>query len=530
MTFWAYLFEARAIQEYILDSRDFAEQIAAGKLVESLCEAPLTSALEALGLGDGLAFSRRSAGAFHAVLEGPDAGGKAQRLRDLWGMAVASYCPGLEFVHVLASGETQYDALRKGLRALAGAVHRPAALFPEASPLARRDPRTGRAAVSLAEGMGRPPEWADAVSLRKRHVLPVPSTQNGRFLESVESLLEGRVWPRRFWPEEPGAGQVPGFPWLPDSFYLAVVHIAISEQFDWLKHLGEAAGTRRGEFARVFRVFSESVEVAFRRAALMASAAVLAPASAAGPDGIAALPAWPVLLRDGEFTALVRADLALSFAAVFLAEFEHESVAALEALAPNLLSPGPPLSASAGIAFLKAGRPLAGASHLAESLCRRAQAEAAQAQGDGRHPSGLAFGLLNGYQAESGEAAFLAGGPSGYVGLSAYGIAEGHLPCWKPLEALAALFAEEELAIGPTRQLLGLLALAPPEAAKQYRRWRGMVGKALPQRLERLDHLLSALGIPLKDLPVFRRGGAVRSPVADALLLRAVGHAQSPHT
>ncbi len=528
MTFWAYLFEARAIQEYILEGRDLAEQIAAGKLVESLCGEPLASVLEVLGLGQALSFSRRSTGAFHAVLEGPGAGDKARRLRDLWGIAAGSYCPGLEFVHVLASGESQYEALRKGLRELAAAVHRPVALFPEAPPLACRDARTGRAAVSLDERSGSQ-EWTDAVSLRRRYARPASMTENGRFLEWTEGLLEGRVWPRHFGPNEVGAGQGAGFPWLPDSFYLAAVHIAISEQFDWLKHLGEAAEPGRCEFSRLFRVFSESVEVAFRRATLMASAAVLAPASVAGRDGVAALPARPVLLRDGEFTALVRADLALSFAAVFLAEFEHESVAALEALTPSLLQPGPQLSASAGIAFLKLGRSLAGASHLAESFCRRAQAEAAQAQGDGRHPSGLAFGLLGGYQAEAGEGAFLSGEPLGCVGLPAYGIVEGRLPCWKPLEELAALFAEEELAIGPTRQLLGLLGLAPQEAAKQYRRWRDMVGKALPQRLERLDKLLAALGVPPKDLPVFRRGGAIRSPVADALLLRAVGHAKSPN-
>jgi hypothetical protein len=521
LAYWAYLFEARSIHEYSLDGRNLAEQIAASNLVESLCGAPLSAVLETLGVGSELGFSRRTAGAFQAVLEGADAGEKARRLRDLWGIAVSYYCPGLEFVHALAEGETPRAAVRDGIRKLAEAGQRPGAAFPEAPPLARRDLYSGRAAVSAGIGSGGEREWRDAASLRKHYAGTVPD-----WAESMldDPALERRTWPRRFLG---GDDSEPCFPWLPGNGYLAAVRIAANDPSEWIRCLEEAADLRPAEFTRLFWTFSDGLESAIRRAARQASAAVLAPARLPGAEGSAALPARPVLLRDGEFTVMVRADLALAFAAACLAEFERASEAALAPLRSELPRAAAPLGGCAGIAFFKASHPLVTADRLATALCERAKAESGRV--GGRRPSCLSLGLAVGNPVGlGGEACLPAVDSSAHPGFPAYGIAEGSLPGWRLLEELAALLSEDSLAIGPTRQLISLLGLDPAEASQQYRRWREVVGKALPQSLERLDALLASFGVPAREPPVVRRGEAWASPVADALILRAVGHA-FPH-
>ena len=512
-----------------MDGRNLSEQIAAGEMVDILCGEPLSAALDVLGIGAEVVFSRRAAGAFHVILSGARAVEQAGRLRDLWGIAVGCYCPGLEFVHALAEGETQRAAVRKGTRELAWRRGHPAAIFPEAPPIARRDPCTGRAAIAEQAGESGEREWLDAASLRKRQVMAIPGDAPGLADKLLDdSLLPGHVWPLRLLAGERGAPGRPGFPWLPGNNYLAAIRVGVHEQAGWLDSLEAAVEHRPGEFARLFRTFSEGVENALRRAARRAGAEVLAPAAAAGEDGAAVLPARPFLLGDGEFTAIVRADLGLSFAAALLAEFERSSARALAPLKAELSYPGPSLTGCAGIAFMKAGRPLLSAARLAESLCDRARAESgrARADSDGPRPSCLAFALVGGEAAGSGaENIAFAGDASFGPGFPAYGIGPGPLPEWKALEELVALFSEEDLAIGPVRQLVSLLRLVPGDAAKQYRRWRDVVGKALPHRLDKLDTLLASFGISARDLPVLRRGGAAVSPVADALILRAVGHA-----
>lgn len=463
MSYRAYLFEAGSLQDYILDGRNLAEHIAVSELVASLCDAPLAAVLDTLGLTDTAEtrFFRRTTGAFHLVLSGPDADTQARRLRDLWSLACDVHCPGLEYVHALAEGTTPTEALGRGQQALARQY--PAAALPETPPLARRDPHSGRAAV-WQTGQ----EWRDRLALRisQRESAPILSLPSGH-----------PPWPRSLATD--AASHMPSFPWLVGNRYLALVHCAVHGLDTVMASCGDPVPC------------PSAVHTAAQEA--LSSLATSSPI----------LPGLPLLVRDDQFTALVRADLALPFAATFCLAFERAA------------TPAASLTTHVGIAYAKAGWPLIQAQRLAAKLSAQARHESQRTcPGDEPLPASLAFARATD-GARNGNA---------YLGFPAYGLTRGPLPGWQPLVALTKLLAENEVAVGPARQLLALLRQAPGDAQRPYRRWREILAKALPRHLERFDALLAELGLVAKDVPVIRQGQRLFSPLEDAFVLRAVSH------
>jgi hypothetical protein len=243
VSYIAYLFEARSIQGYILDGGRLADQVAASNLVDALCREPLQAALEVLDLTDisheerhpaaaEVIFPRRAGGAFYAVLGGDDARPRAERLRDLWGMAAANFCPGLEFVHALAAGADPLAAITAGVQRLAQWRSLPPTRFPETAPLVRRSPRTGQPALCNDRLPDEVREWADAATLRKRYACAGDNTEfkraeglTQRFLPEADAPT--CLWPRNLEPARAGeavSSDDPRFPFLGDSRYVAVIH------------------------------------------------------------------------------------------------------------------------------------------------------------------------------------------------------------------------------------------------------------------------------------------------------------------
>jgi hypothetical protein len=481
---WAYLFEPLSVRDYILEGGHFSEQIAAAELIDAVDREPLAAALAIAAEGVEARVSRQGAGAFEVVLEGAGAEAAAFGLRDLWGLAVGGFCPDLAFVHAVGEGEIPEAALRKARGTLERLRRQPAAVFPEAPPIARRAPRTIRPAVAfeLRPDGGR--DWLDAATLRKRRMgAAAENTRLGRrFLD--EARQDACVWPDGL--EIQGTGRHP-FPFLPGNRYLAIIHAGIEGAHRLPDGLAETA-------------------------ARAASAAVLVPAAQPTPEGAALLPARPLLLGTAELSLLARADRAVPFAAAFLEALER----ALEA-AGSL----PPVRAAAGIAFIRAGYPLARADHEAAALCRTAAAEAAR----GKPPQAcLAFARV---QAGPDPAP---GAPSSPEGFPAYraGRRDGVLPHWERIDALAALFSEEDMAQGPTRQLSALLGQNATEAGRQYRLWREVLGNILPGCLVRFDYLMDSFGVTHDELPLIEYAGRTVCPLIDALVLRMVGHGAGP--
>lgn len=104
-------------------------------------------------------------------------------------------------------------------------------------------------------------------------------------------------------------------------------------------------------------------------------------------------PLRPILLGGDDITLIIRADLALEFTKVFLAEFEKQTEKNFSFLKTDFNIPGfeKGITASAGIAYFKKAYPLHYALHLADLLCADAK-QTAKKNMDGIIPkSTLAF-------------------------------------------------------------------------------------------------------------------------------------------
>lgn len=92
------------------------------------------------------------------------------------------------------------------------------------------------------------------------------------------------------------------------------------------------------------------------------------------------IPIRPVVLGGDDMTVICRADIAIAYAKSFLSHFEEETKLR-----------GFPLTACAGIAFIKSSYPFHYGYDLAEMLCGRAKKDAKSRKVDGLAPSCLMF-------------------------------------------------------------------------------------------------------------------------------------------
>jgi hypothetical protein len=564
LSYTAYLFEARSIQSYILDGGRLADQVAASNLLDALCRDPLQAALHCLNLNDvtkdrrnpgagEIVFPRCGGGAFYAVFGGKGAKENAARLRDLWGIAAAAFCPGLEFVHALAEGGDPLAAVTAGTETLVRMRNRPPTPFPETSPLVRRSPRTGwpaRLNDRLPEGAR---EWSDAATLRKRYardgdnsLFKRASGLAGRFLPPTE---QGKLyhWPRDLEPVRDSDAKNQDdirFPFLSDNAYVAVIHADGNGLGQALMALRRVVSHKPEAYQRIFRGFSDCIEGATIAAAQAATVRVLIPAATAEAeqrgDGRLIMPARPIVLGGDDLTLIVRADLALPFTVVFLEAFEQTSAEHLADIRKEVPELDTHLTVCAGVVFIKSSQPFHLANHLAEVLCARAKAASDAARtangGAGPKPASLALArITTSVLDEPVRQASLGQDVKGCLGALAYflGGDARPKPRWEDLKDLTELLAKPELARGPVRQLFTLLGQDVKDAEKRYRRWREVLGQDETAKplLETFDGLLAKFGSIHPELPfVSAGGGGFFTPLSDALALRAVGYGASGQT
>ena len=518
--YYALLFEAKSIQQYLFESGRLRDIIGASELIDALTTKLLDDTLAALNLTKGvdLEFSRRAGGAFYALSKD---GILLQKLLSLYTLLVQQSAPDLTYDVGFDGGETSlkaFDAARKKLQ-MDSAVVRPR--LPLSSPLTQRYQHTGRA----AEKADRRGDVVDAATAVKKSYADLSQAGFISRFSPGDAKLGWRDWPRNL--EQDETNKDGAFPFNEEQRRIALIHADGNGLGQLLINARAAVENRPDQFVSVFQEISKVITEATVHAAKQATHEVLLPAREEGKP----LPARPVLLGGDDLTILVRADLAMDFLRAFIRAFEAYSPAALEQLRKKGVEGLPPrLTIGAGLVYMSASQPFYLMSHLAESLMSRAkqQAKAFDLQDP---PSSLAFyrvtsGVVDDYEMiVKHELTHTEGGDQYIDTLGCYFVGEeSPAPRIDDLLKLASLLGGEEMARGPTRQLLTLMGLSTADARSRYRRWRQLMGENKPSVLKQFDALMqSLLGVPmLPDLPYGNTGETKYSPLADALALLGV--------
>ena len=515
--YYALLFEAKSIQQYLFDSGRLRDIIGASELIDSLTGQMLDNALAVLNLteGEDLEFSRRAGGAFYAISNDSTV---LQKLLSLYSLLVQQSVPDLAYDVGLDGGDTQlkaFDAARKKLQR-DGAVTRPR--LPLSSPLTQRYPRTGRAVEKEdRRGIG-----IDAATAVKKTYADISQAGFISRFSPMEAKLGWRDWPRNLEPDE--MDKEGAFPFNKEDRKIALIHADGNGLGQLLINARKAVNERPEQFVSVFQELSRVITDATVHAAQQATREVLLPAR----DGRRPLPARPVLLGGDDLTILVRADLAMDFLRAFISAFETYSPEALQRLKRKGVEGLPSrLTIGAGLVYMRASQPFYLVSHLAESLMTVAKRRAKAI--DLKNPSSsLSFyrvtgGLVDDYETiVKHELTHREAGNQYIDTLGCYFLGgESMAPRIEELLELAGLLGGEEMARGPTRQLLTLMGLSSADARTRYRRWRQLMDENKPLALKRFDELMERLlgTSMLPDLPYGRIDGIYYSPLADALAL-----------
>ena len=546
-----YLFEAKSIQNWILNSGKLRDLVGASELLDALCNAPLDDTLDALAIRKQIKFSRRAGAAFYAFSEQP---GALDQLATLWPLVVQQYAPGLVFNQARGAGKDALTAFANTRQQLQANQAQNLVNLPQAGPRVHRSPRTGQAAVQMRKTPDGDLEAIDAATRRQRRF---SSLKQGSLVAKLcpdSAALTATDWPLDLEPGDPltlGIDPVPAdnsrtFPFIGEQRGIAVLHAdgnGLGQLLMQVKeHIAKAAPDR---FIEAFTTLSKGIEDATIAAVREAVEHVLLPARA---DNSGPLPARPVLLGGDDLTLLLRADLALEFTSRFLHAFEQHSANAMRSLRDRFNMPDLPryLTACAGIAYIKSSQPFHLAARLAEGITSAVKQRAkASSHGNDPAPSSLGFhrittAMIDDYHSIIRNEMSTANGNTRYCHtLGAYALhAHTDLPGLQPLIALQALLAEPAMARGPARQVLGLMGRDHAQASARYRRWLTLM--ADPQRgqtatLKRYCQLMTQLtgssgdALPYRKItdPAWQRtlGSAdFASPLGDLHALSAMGN------
>ncbi|NKI33910.1 hypothetical protein HFP89_01865 [Wenzhouxiangella sp. XN79A] len=520
----AYLFEAKSIQTFLLESGRLRDLVGGSELIESLTGKLLDEVLARVDPGETIRFSRRAGGAFYAFSESPEG---LDALMQLWSLVVQQSAPGLQFDHARGTGENPLNAFDDARRRLRANTSFVVVTRPLAAPVALRSPRSGLPAVSLDKRSGEP---ADAATRAKAASADLSTMQLMDRIGPRNMDLTWRNWPRSLEADDEG-----GFPFVGEDRTIALVHADGNGFGELLRRAREAVTATPEDFMKVFETLSGEIRETTETAVQQAVANVLAPNRS--DRGI--LPARPVVVGGDDLTFLVRADLALPFLQAFVSAFESASRCAMKRLRKTGLEDLPDkLTIGAGLVCMRASQPFHMALDLVEDLIQRAKRDA-RASAEGASVSSVVFhrvttSLVDDYR--DVLARELTHHWDGHdfiqsLGTYALGNPSSRLPDLDALIELQELLQSESMARGPTRQLLGLMGCDPVQARTRYRRWREVMAgdEKNARHLQAFDALLGRLMLlgegmvpSTLALPYERGDEGGRSPLGDAVALMAV--------
>ncbi|CAM2069314.1 hypothetical protein SCOR_28345 [Sulfidibacter corallicola] len=383
-----YAFEARSIQDYILEGGRLRDMIGGSEQVESLTGRYLDQALTHLDLhpGEDLAFIRRAGGVFRIIWQSER---PVEDLRDYWSFLVQKVAPGLSFTQAIARADTLKEANAKLTASLGQDRNRPRPLAPAAAPFAERAPRSGRVAVRHENYRDQSHEYLDEVTQAKRELVSklLGGQKHGNTqTESPFALLkklapqhgaEKYVWPLHFLPQEShGDGQPSLLSGDEARSYVAILHADGNNLGKLVGKVVEVAAEEPKTFARAMLQFSREIGDATRRAVRTAIHAIPTKDCRTDAQGNYIIPLRPLVLGGDDVTVVLPAVHALAFTEVFLKAFERETGAAFaEPSMQHKFGQVLPeaMTACAGIAFVKGTMPFGPSYAVAEELCRMAK-------------------------------------------------------------------------------------------------------------------------------------------------------------
>lgn len=476
----AYLFQAKGIQRFILEGGKLKDIVGASELIDGICrwqENDLVSeVLKVTGLTEGsdLQIARRAGGTLFLV---GDDRTKLERFRNVWSLVVSQHAPGLEYSHVVCEAEDEISVMRAAYGAPESRHNAYSHQLPLAGPLVKRSGRTGLAAVDQ-EPVSQ--ELLDVATKQKRDFSD--STVLGERFSPDDGLA--RVWPINMDAEDGRDDGGQRFPFRGDNRWVGIVHVDGNRLGEAIRTLNQRIEANVGKASAVdlYRRFSQAIDRATVMAAQAATKEVLD-----GAQWGATMPARPIVLGGDDLTIIVRGDLAIPFAKIFLQNFEKFSEEQLQHLTigGNPVLTESKMTAAAGIAFTKANQPYYLAYRLAGGLCDLAKEKSQQESAS--TPSSLAFHRVttsyisdvpsivanDTVQLEDGSEVVLSQQPYQVGGQGPH-----QLSSLEDLERLKVWLAHEGVARGPLRELKTLVTIDPAGAKRGYRRWCQNVASA----------------------------------------------------
>ncbi len=510
-----YQFECKGIQAYIFGNRMRA-MVGGSEIVEALTGSDLDEVLGILSLRTSVWFARRAGGAITAYFQDEK---EARDFHDFWSFWVRSQYPGLSFVQAMVpEREGAEEELRKSL---AKARNQATVALPLASPFAERAPRTGEPAVCVD-----PREQRMDAAMRAK----IRKGQSSRLLQSKIFRGEEYFLPSLLVAEE-GENEEEALFERDSGAWAAVVHIDGNSLGETNRKLKAAMSEHSWcERAKAQLEHSNKIEQATCAAARRAFRTLLD--SDRYVKGKAFLAARPLVLGGDDVTFILRGSDALKTVEEFLRAFEEE-----------MKKNGIPLTACAGIAFIKPEQPFLKAYQLAESLCKAAKRRLKEAN---LNTSALAFHRITTNMIDDWDTILERelSGPDGLqMTMQPYGLDPGKgLPALQDLRALEQALGlgvvtenedlKETLALskGFLRELVRALGLDRRDAVRALRRLEERLQKGNPEYFGAIRHCFQVL-VGDVDRVLYAEHNSIlplidneqRSPLGDVMSLCALG-------
>lgn len=396
---YAYLFEAKGVQRYLFTSGRLRDVVGASDLVGRIAAsdgddvigrvlasksvgAAVVTAVTCGSDAKDVSFSRRAGAAFclHSASRETLVNVRREiRLR------VMSALPGLEISDAFGEGADEIASMKDAFANSGGArANMVASILPLGRPVTAITPRTGLPKVAF-KNYGSDEEPIDIILRAQRERADILQRRMGSDqIDGVAKSFNGEVednrryvYPRNFDETDPNSAHNPIFPWREGSDRrVGFIHADLSG-------LGEAFANAGSKTAAENLALGQKIEEAIVSAIVAANDEILRSQSSDIGEFHHIVPARPLVIGGDDITLIVRADLALPFAARFLELIEKTT--------KNVVLGG--LSAGAGVAIAHHSLPFLTLNALAESLCTFAKKRAkAKGKKPGEPwPSMLAF-------------------------------------------------------------------------------------------------------------------------------------------